>query len=764
MRRYSNKKVFITLLLSFGSLVLLLTSMIVIIYLSASSIVIGQTSDSNLMFVNNVRDNLDYRISEIKQFAFQVTAYPGLSDLFGRKSFDDVQSKMGLKKILEDFRSMHLYNKLIDDFYLYLIESDTIISSTSTADSELWFEHMHSGGSYTYQEWKTLVSSLNTNTSINIPTNVRGTYDGEKALFVYSVMSRDLKNVVANIVVIVDANRFTGTFSDISKTNDTNLLVLNEKDDIIISTGEYAKNIERSDLEEINGENGSFVVKNNDSVLLISYIAGNNGWKYILIKPDELYWYDVYNLRRIMLVCFILFFIQGVVATIIFANKNYRPIKNIIAYATSIAGVNQDSLNDEYSMILKSMEYLAVEKDKASSLIQKNRNELYNNMVSNLLTENITMNENSALVYQQFNITFDDGFYAVILIRIEDYGRIFGENSEFSDVSLRLSSYAVANISEECINLEFKGYAANCGEELGCIVNMPKDQNNIPEKLQSIADKIIKLVYENLEISLTAAISDIFEGASDIHLAYLQAKEVLELRIIHGKGGILTVSSLMSGEGGYKYSYNNEQKLLNHIKSGELENSLQYLDSIFKENKNHITTVRDAQCFLYEFKGAILKIIKLLNVTDNSAMIIDVLRCETIDEVKTKAEKIIDELCATINMQKSEDKLSDSIIGYIKLNFYDVNLNVARLGDLFDLTPSYLSKLFFEQTGVLISDFIQNTRITKAKAYIEDGKYSIKEIAEKTGFSTSNVFIRTFKRTEGITPGKYKNIVSEKNK
>ena len=115
-------------------------------------------------------------------------------------------------------------------------------------------------------------------------------------------------------------------------------------------------------------------------------------------------------------------------------------------------------------------------------------------------------------------------------------------------------------------------------------------------------------------------------------------------------------------------------------------------------------------------------------------------------------------------MQKSEDKLSDSIIGYIKLNFYDVNLNVARLGDLFDLTPSYLSKLFFEQTGVLISDFIQNTRITKAKAYIEDGKYSIKEIAEKTGFSTSNVFIRTFKRTEGITPGKYKNIVSEKNK
>jgi YesN/AraC family two-component response regulator len=80
------------------------------------------------------------------------------------------------------------------------------------------------------------------------------------------------------------------------------------------------------------------------------------------------------------------------------------------------------------------------------------------------------------------------------------------------------------------------------------------------------------------------------------------------------------------------------------------------------------------------------------------------------------------------------------------------------VGDKFGLTPSYLSKQFKAQTGEALLDFISRTRLEEAKRLLSLQVLSVTDIAKKVGYSDMNTFNRIFKKFEGITPGKYKDI------
>ena len=98
----------------------------------------------------------------------------------------------------------------------------------------------------------------------------------------------------------------------------------------------------------------------------------------------------------------------------------------------------------------------------------------------------------------------------------------------------------------------------------------------------------------------------------------------------------------------------------------------------------------------------------------------------------------------------------DAIRSYIEANFQNVNLNVSTVADEFHLSLSYLSKIFKEETGQGVLDYINSTRVEYAKKLLRETNQSVKSIAEAAGFYNSNTFIRCLKKHEGLTPGQYR--------
>ncbi|ANS73869.1 AraC family transcriptional regulator [Paenibacillus yonginensis] len=71
------------------------------------------------------------------------------------------------------------------------------------------------------------------------------------------------------------------------------------------------------------------------------------------------------------------------------------------------------------------------------------------------------------------------------------------------------------------------------------------------------------------------------------------------------------------------------------------------------------------------------------------------------------------------------------------------------------LHPSYLSRIFKEETGMTFSEYVNRVRIDASRKLLESGRYSVKQVSVQVGFSTYNYFFKVFKEWTGMTPQAY---------
>lgn len=94
---------------------------------------------------------------------------------------------------------------------------------------------------------------------------------------------------------------------------------------------------------------------------------------------------------------------------------------------------------------------------------------------------------------------------------------------------------------------------------------------------------------------------------------------------------------------------------------------------------------------------------------------------------------------------------------YIRQN-YEKNITLNEVADHVNMSRTYFSKLFKKQTGVGFSNYLVKVRINEAAKLLTDTEHSITDIALSCGFNDSSYFSSLFKKTMGVSPGKYKKI------
>jgi two-component system response regulator YesN len=85
-------------------------------------------------------------------------------------------------------------------------------------------------------------------------------------------------------------------------------------------------------------------------------------------------------------------------------------------------------------------------------------------------------------------------------------------------------------------------------------------------------------------------------------------------------------------------------------------------------------------------------------------------------------------------------------------------MSLDHVARQFGMTPSYLSKLFKQETGESFSDFLKSLRFTEFKKALVETDRSIKELVGEIGYWDVSSFTRAFKQQEGTTPGEYRKL------
>ena len=107
------------------------------------------------------------------------------------------------------------------------------------------------------------------------------------------------------------------------------------------------------------------------------------------------------------------------------------------------------------------------------------------------------------------------------------------------------------------------------------------------------------------------------------------------------------------------------------------------------------------------------------------------------------------------NKKSRNEKLKKDILKFIQNNFTDPNLSVSSLSHKFNLSESYFSQFFKEQTGENFSHYLENLRIKHASTLLLEGRLTVDEIAQQSGYNNASTFRRAFKRIMLLSPTEY---------
>lgn len=104
----------------------------------------------------------------------------------------------------------------------------------------------------------------------------------------------------------------------------------------------------------------------------------------------------------------------------------------------------------------------------------------------------------------------------------------------------------------------------------------------------------------------------------------------------------------------------------------------------------------------------------------------------------------------------AEDALIMKIIQYINTHFAE-ELTLESLAKKSYISVNQLCKLFKKRFETTVAKYIMSKRISEAKKMLSQGK-SVSETSVACGFSDYANFIRVFKKSVGVSPGKYHNL------
>lgn len=115
--------------------------------------------------------------------------------------------------------------------------------------------------------------------------------------------------------------------------------------------------------------------------------------------------------------------------------------------------------------------------------------------------------------------------------------------------------------------------------------------------------------------------------------------------------------------------------------------------------------------------------------------------------------EILDETNHTL--EKSENRHVKQAQQYIFEN-YGNKINLEDISKTAGISSRQLSRLFYNEFGMNVQDYIIILRITKARDLLENSSMNITQIAYSLGFSSSDYFTSFFKKHESISPKAYR--------
>lgn len=531
------------------------------------------------------------------------------------------------------------------------------------------------------------------------------------------------------------------------------LMVFNNED-VLIYANDAAFYTDPMALENVlEAKEGEITIDNKAYIIGIQKSATRH-WTYVSMVPKDSYYAQLNRIHLIIFIMIGVFFIFNIFIAYYFSNRMYIPVKKMVE---SIQKGNEQPFDSEYDYIEKVLSHSREEQSKMRHDLQRQKYSLKNAFFTKLLRgyiQDITFIEQQM---RNYNIVFDEDSYQLLLIR---FYPIHPEES----FSGNLSPFIIHNIFEEILGNYFNVQVGEAEDLIACIIDYDKNTITIQEIEEHIYTTI-EMIEQSFAMKCLIGVSQPHQHISALPNAYQEGQEALSLAQLTGSRIITYYEDMIDMGARYSFSEEQEFHLIHSIKAGNVEQTQGVIEEVIQMNvMQQSLRLEYLQCMMYDLLGAILKSVNNEDFYEQLNEQSPIKQLQAAKDVEGMKKIILEVALAACQYGKQPSKeaspysIEKQVNAYIEENYSDADLNGAKLGQVFNMTPAYLSKLYKKETGYSVLYTLNTTRIEAAKRLLEETELSVSDISGKVGYLYSNAFIRFFKKQTGITPGQYKAI------
>lgn len=744
MKKWSreHKKVYIRILFgSIGCVVITLLITSTILYMNFENIVLKQVYRSDSNSLDQIKAELSNLTETVTSLSTQIYHDPAVSKIRYYANLN-IYDRIFAQQQLDNYRASLPF---IESIYVYNAKSNQFYISSNNARNgiQLKSELDDKGILDLFKNYKDHRPFQPIPRTYNIGS-LESTPVSSYTYLCYSIID-DNKDLNTAVVVNISASWLGLRIDQAEKElNEENTFIINQNGILYSSNDIQPMLTDMSDKHYIQkiiqdtSQSTYFVDRVDGIKSLITFTSPDQlGWRYVRITPYSNINHELSQMRyRTLYICFGILLL-GLLISLTLSHGIYRPIDKVIRKFKTMEIERRDHHHILKQDFLRNT-ILGRETNNAEILQQK------------------LQYFNSSLMVNSKSL--------IVLVRIDQFPTVLDQYKD----DIKLIRYAIMNVCMEIASPIFQVEAIDMWDDsLLLVLNIQEPLIKMErESLIEMAEHMQLSITKHLKLSISITFSPVKESIEQCISDYNQVHEASFHRLFKGHGSVLfsdDIMDLKSKE--YMFPVHKEKQFIESLMSGNMDKARSYyMDIVGEISEYSFTVVQLVISHLALTVNNVLKALKknnaILTIPEFDTTFLLPNHVETIEEIHTSYFKIFEEISQKLEEKRNtkQDDLIRKVHQIIERDYSNSNLCLNSIADEFTMSPIYLSRLYKQLTTNALSDIISEMRLNKAKELLKTSEYTIVDIAEKTGFTSSSYFYRIFKSSTGITPSDYRKI------
>ena len=280
------------------------------------------------------------------------------------------------------------------------------------------------------------------------------------------------------------------------------------------------------------------------------------------------------------------------------------------------------------------------------------------------------------------------------------------------------------------------------------------------ERLESEVRNLLE-TFDRSGICVNVGLSLEHDQTSRLAQAYQEAKQAVAQSFYGILNGLYDAEETWFNTDQVQAPYSEmDEELLHAIEFNQPSSIREAICKLIEHFQNQKYNPDKVQLFCYELllsvRREVQKIVKQEGVSEPQLQKEELERQSTLGALRSLIEDQLIQCAEAVHRRKQNRLEIDQVRLFLLERYRDKDLTLETVARKVAMSKNHLSKIFKQQVGQGIWDYLMEIRMRKAKELLATTELKVYQIAEQVGYDNFYYFNKLFKKTFGVTPLEYK--------